>query len=318
MLSGIEWATSIRPGILKWVHDGWVSQQPDYKSITMMEKTNHAYEEYQSSTGVGIFAEVSKGESSPSQTLPEGYLQRITNRIYAATTEVRREDWERDRYGDVKKAATTMGAGVIQTYNYWSFNPLRGGFTSTVTYADAQEFFSTAHPRKDGGTAISNASSTSIPFTYANLETGKLALYDQVDDKGRVSTVGDGALSIVVPMDLEREAIVFTQSSQAASGNNNDINYYKGKFNVVSTKWLRSTIAAREVDGIAGSATAWYLMDSARQSLTFQLEQPLRVETDYHSRTRTAEYTGTTQFRVVPQNWRGWWGSKGDGSSYSG
>lgn len=314
-----NFAKSIRPGILRWVNDGWVSQSKDYQGIIgETVNTNNGFEEYMHSTGVGLLTQTAIGESSPTDNPIEGYLQRINNRKYTATTEVAKEDWNRDRYNVIKKAAMNMGAGAAQTYNYWSFNPLRGGFTSTITYADAQELFSTSHARMDGGTAISNASSTGIPLTYNNLETGVLALYDQVDDKGRISTIGDGSLTLVVPKDLELEAITITRSTKKSGVADNDMNFWEGRVNVLTTKWVRSSIAARESDGVAGSATAWYLVDPATNTMTFQLEQPFVVEDDYHPRNRVATFTGSTLFRVGPQNWRGWWGSKGDNAAYSG
>ena len=319
MATAIDFVKAIRPNIKAWISDGWVSEVADYKSIIGENvSTNNPYEEFHFSAGVGIFSQTAKGASAPADNPIEGYLQRITSRNYTASVDAFKIDWEQDRYSKVKSSAMNMGAGVMQTYNYWAFNPLRAGFTSTVTYADADELFATAHARKDGGSTISNASATGIPLTYTNLETALLALYDQVDDKGRISTIGDGQITLVVPKDLEMEAVTITKSEKRSDTAEHALNYYKGRVNVLATKWLRTSISALDNDGVAGSETAWYLVDNSKNKMTFLNESPFGLEDDYTARNQTATFTGSTRFRVGPQNWRGWWGSEGANVAYSG
>src|SRR3990167_8984585 len=97
---------------------------------------------------------------------------------------------------------------------YRQFAPFQvfNGFFSTVTkingvnltrFGDGLALGSTVHTRADGGATQSNASSTGIPFNEANLETGLVALKEQLLDDG--TPIRDlGRMHIVVPHNTEK------------------------------------------------------------------------------------------------------------------
>ena len=95
-------------------------------------------------------------------------------------------------------------------------------------YGDAQPLCSVQHTRKDGGTAQSNASSTGITLSETNLETARLALMNQLDDRGKPMRVGTNKLILVVPPALEKTAVVATRGEKRSGTANNDINIYDG------------------------------------------------------------------------------------------
>lgn len=313
----VAWVNSLRPGIKSWTHDGYTSVNLDYTSIPLvMESTEHRYEEYMQSSGANIFRLTAKGTAAPSDTKVEGDLQRLTVRKYTEAVEVYKEDVDDDRYRQIESAAKEKGQGAAVTYNYWGFHPMRAGFTGTVTYADGQELYSTSHTRADGGTAQSNASSTGIPLTYDNLNTGIVALRRQLTDKGMPTIIGDGDITLVVDESQALNAATLVQSERRAGSPNNDFNYYKGRINVLSTKWLGTGIPAID-DSVAGSATQWQLITN-QHKITFLMRQPLMLEEDYNAQAQVATWTVSTRFVVGPQSWEGTWGSKGDNQAYSG
>src|SRR3990167_5767102 len=94
-----------------------------------------------------------------------------------------------------------------------AFQVFNGGFATTAAtngvdltrYGDGLALFSTVHTRADGGATQSNASSTGIPFNEANLETGIVALKEQLLDDG--TPIRDlGRMHIVVPHNTEKSA----------------------------------------------------------------------------------------------------------------
>ena len=197
---------------------------------------------------------------------------------------------------------------LVQAFN--------GGFgTATAVngvdvtrYGDGVALFSTVHPRGDGGTSQSNASSTGIPLTEANLETGLIALSKQLLDDG--TPIRDlGKVTLVVPRDLEKTAKIITGSTLRSNTSNNDVNIYTdGSINVMSTHLMSS------VNG--GSNTGWFLVaENASHLLFVDRLAPALVSS-------RADHGGMyfdidTRFSVGHAHWVGTWGSKGDNASYS-
>jgi len=88
-----------------------------------------------------------------------------------------------------------------------------------------EEVFSTVHTRPDGGSNWSNASSTGITLTEANLETAIIALKQQVTGTGGKLAIGSGQVTLVVPETLEKEAVIITGSTKRSGTPNNEIRY---------------------------------------------------------------------------------------------
>jgi hypothetical protein len=196
------------------------------------------------------------------------------------------------------------------------FQVFNGGFATTTAvngvdltfYGDSVALFSTAHPRVDGGSNQSNASSTGIPLTESNLETGLLALRKQLLDDG--TPIRDlGRIHLVVPADLDKTARIITGSQARSATANNDMNIYNdGSLPVLSTHLLSS------VNG--GSNTAWYLV-AENMSKVYSID---RMAPSMNS--RRADHGGLlfdvdTRLSVGHGHWLGTWGSKGDNAAYS-
>src|SRR3990167_2516361 len=196
------------------------------------------------------------------------------------------------------------------------FQVFNGGFSTTTAingidvtrYGDGKALFSTTHPRVDGGSSQSNASSTGIPLTDTNLETARLALAKQLLDDG--TPIRDlGRIWLVVPIDLEKTAKVITGSQLKSGTANNDMNIYNdGTYPVVATHLLSA------VNG--GSNTAWFLVaENASHLLNINRLAPQLVSS-------RADHGGMyfdvdTRLSVGHSHWLGTYGSKGDNASYS-
>lgn len=197
------------------------------------------------------------------------------------------------------------------------FQTFNGGFGTSATvngfdltrYGDGKALFSTSHARADGGPSQSNASSTGIALTEANLETGLIALSEQLLDDG--TPIRDlGRIWLVVPRELEKTAKIITGSAQRASTANNDMNIYNdGSLPVLSTHLLSS------VNG--GSNTAWFLVAENASHLRFvdRLAPQLVSQRADHG---GMWFDIDTRLSVGHSHWIGTWGSKGDNQAYSG
>src|SRR3990167_10640702 len=98
--------------------------------------------------------------------------------------------WEDDLNNVIKKNPAALGKSARRTREREAAQVLNRAFNSSFLGGDAQELCSTVHPRSDGGTSQSNASSTGITLTEENLETARIAFRQQLDDKGmRIQTM---------------------------------------------------------------------------------------------------------------------------------
>ena len=205
-----------------------------------------------------------------------------------------------------------------ETMDKLGFNLFNRAFTAVASipvsegiayYGDQKPLCSTIHPRKDGGTALSNASSSGIALTDANLEVARVALQNQLDDRGKPMRVGTGKLILLVPPALEKTAVVVTKSEKRSGTANNDINIYDGLMTVISSQWIS---AAHD-----GSDTAWFLIDPRVAKLMFMLREDLKTSRFVDNGTKSVTFDIFARWAQGWSDWRGVWGSKGDGAAYA-
>jgi hypothetical protein len=208
--------------------------------------------------------------------------------------------------GLAKSAEITPVKGVVQILN--------GGFATTspkygftLSRYTSEALFYASHARADGGTAQSNVSASSIALTELNLETARLALVKQLTDNGLPILLGVGQIYLVVPDVLEKNAVIYTNSTKRASTANNDLNFYEGNINVISSRWLDATHG--------GSATAWFLVTSIA-GLTnplrcYRMGGPEFYESQAEARTLNKFYGVKNRMTFGNSEWKGTWGSAG-------
>lgn len=287
------------------------------EKIMKIENTNDSIVRDHGIAGLGLFEETNEGDSYKADSNLVTYetvytIKKLTKSV--DVTEERIEDTDYRRELDTFRQAAAVARSTKAKYG---LNVLNGGFGTSVTnngftlyrYNDTKALFSTAHTRKDGGTAQSNASSTGITLTELNLETGRLALVKQLTDRGLpIDFMGD--ITLAVPDDLEKDGVIFTGSNLRPTTANNDINFYQGRINVMSSRWLDAPNG--------GSATAWFLVDTNFSRLKLYVRQEPRFTTSIDSKTQNRVFSISLRCAAGHSDWHGTWGSKGDGAAYSG
>lgn len=209
-------------------------------------------------TGFGLLQHFNEGSPYPSDVNIKLFETVYTIRNYGKSVEVTEDCLEdRERLGAKLDEMAQIARMVDVTEVKAAFQILVGGASTAQTsngfYIDrynGEELFTASHTRADGGTAQSNVSASNIALTETNLETGRLALIKQLTDRG-LPVMDMGTITLVVPDDLEKNAVIYTDSELRPSSANNDINFYRGRIGVISSRWLNSENG--------GSATAWYL-----------------------------------------------------------
>src|SRR5690606_7007677 len=141
-----------------------------------------------------------------------------------------------------------------------------------TSYGDGLPVFSTAHTVTGGGSNLSNASSTGIPLSAANLDSAIQAMLEQKDDRGElVACVPD---TLLVPPRLLKTALEITKSELASADMETNVNnlpeYVGGMLRVVAWPYLGAAAG--------GSDTAWFLMDSTKHEVAIKWSEKLNIK----------------------------------------
>lgn len=231
------------------------------------------------------------------------YRTTYTPLKYTKGFKVSQELVEDDQHNVIRSMPEALGKAAKRTQEFYAASVFNNGFTTANTsYGDAKPLFSTLHPRADGGTAQSNANSTGITLTETNLETGRIAFRKFLDDKGM--RFMSNPTCLLTGVDLEKTAMILAKSTMRPGTANNDYNIYQGMFDVKVWEYITST-------------TAWFLLDMRNHLITWYWRIRPEFKQDNAFDSDAALYKTRVRFAFGWSDWRGSYGSKGDGLAYS-
>lgn len=208
--------------------------------------TDKATEHFIQKTGSAYLETTAEGVAFNSDSRLLGYKTSVSPQLFSQSVTVSYQNMmdrdykaQLDEFGDLSRSA-------LETMDKTFFDMLNLAFTAQsslpshiVGYGDAKPLISTSHPRKDGGTAQRNtfaSATTQLTLTDTNLETARIDLSRQLDDRGKPTRVGGGKLMLVVPTELEKTAVNLTKGEKRSGTANNDVNIYDGIVTVLKNQ----------------------------------------------------------------------------------
>jgi phage major head subunit gpT-like protein len=291
----------LEPGLRQIFDDKFAEIPEVYSSIFHVDSSTHDVERDSAITGFSLAEETAEGGAIQYEDPVQMYDVSYVHKKYTKGFKVSEELMEDDRYSVIKKKPAALARTMRRTAENIGATMFNNAF-SYGTGGDAKYLVSISHPRADGGTAQSNASGSGITLTEANLNTALLAMRAQLDDKGM--KIGMKADTILVPPALEKTAHVILDSNLRSGTADNDANYFKGLLKVISWDWL-------------SSSTAWFLLDSSQHELNYFWRVKPEFKQDNSFDTGMALFKSRMRCSVGWSDWRGVWGSLGDGISYT-
>jgi hypothetical protein len=289
-----------------------------YTRLFKEKTSDKAMERITSKTGVGFPTLTTEGEDYAADSRFPGYVVEFKFIKKTNSLEITEEEKD-DRDNDLSEKfneAHDLNIGMKMEFDRSAFSIFNYAFTAQASlpadltfYSDGVPMCSVQHPRKDGGTAQSNASSTGVVLSETNLEVLRQQLRRQVDDRGLPMNIGSGRMILLVPDALEKTARIITNSKLRSNTPNNDLNIYDGIVTVISTKWINSQNG--------GSDTQWFLIDSLKSPLIFFKRSGIKTSVYVDNKNKNTIYDISARWQVGYKNWRGIVGSKGDGGAYS-
>lgn len=315
-------AKAIDPGVRKHFGEEWKAHMPMVEKIFKIETLEDFSQEQQNYTGLGDMPIVTPGANYTTGANMQAYQTVYSPTKYGENYTIYEELLRYGKEKSVYDGARMQAAQAAEKMEKVGAAVFNNGFTSTATsLSDNQELFSTQHPRSDGGTAQSNASATGITLTEANLETAMLALESILDDRGKGGSKYF-ADTLLVPPALRKEAIEIVKSPGRSGVADNDTNVYNKALvefegvnidKIMVWQYLRANLG--------GSDTAWYLLSMPRHKIMWMwgkdIGRPELTRVKDGDRNDTITYKVRWEAATGWQDWRGAWGSKGDGAAYS-
>lgn len=294
----------LEPGFRKIFDDNFKEYPEQYSQIFKVSTSSKQDEKDSAVTGFGLMEEHTESQPLVYADVQQGYDVTYTHKTFRKGFSISREMYEDDQYNVMKKKPAALARSARRTIEYFAAAVLNNAFSTSYLGGDSKPLCSTIHPCAvgAGGSAQSNASATGITLTEANLKTALLAMRGQKDDKDMKIQVR--ATHLIVPPALEHTAKVLLQTQLLPGSGNNDINTLKGELTLVVYDWLTST-------------TAWYLMDKNQAELNFFWRVRPEFKQDENFDTDAALFKARMRFSCGWSDWRGFWGSKGDGAAYS-
>lgn len=297
-----NFAVLLTPGFREIFNDKFQEVPMVYDKIFHVDNSVKDTERDSAISGFGLAVQTGEGAPISYEDPVQGYTTTYIHLKYTKGFKVTREMFEDDLYNIMKKRPAALGRTMRRTSENQAALVFVNGFSTSYLGADSKPLFSTVHPRPDGGSSQSNASSTGLTLSEINLETAIIAMRKQLDDKGQKIDVYPRVL--LVPVDLRKTAHLIVDSPMRQGTADNDANYYKDDFQIIDWLYLTST-------------TAWFLLDTGVHELTWFWRRKPEFKDDELFDSEFAVYKSTMRLSRGWSDWRGVWGSQGDGNAYS-
>lgn len=299
----------LEPGLRKIYDDVYQNIPQMYASIFNVGTSDKESEKDSAVTGFGLLNNVAEKGDFPEVDIFQGFSKVYTHVKFGGIFTVSKELHDDDLYNVINKKPKSLAEAVANTTEYQAATVFHNAFSTSHLGGNGKPLCSVSQKREDGGSAQSNASSTGIPFTEENLEIGRLALRQQRNARGLPMISGQKPF-VLVPPAREKEAVIVTQSDKRAETADNDLNLYKGTIaNVMVWDWLSADVG--------GSDDAWFLIDPGLHQLNFFWRKKAEFEQDTLLSNEVSRFKASMRFSFGFSDWRGVWGSKGDGQAYS-
>jgi len=292
----------LEPGFREIFDDRFKEIPMKLETLLHVNESDKQDERDSALSGFGYLDETSEQDNIRYEDPVQMYDITYTHKKFTKGFKISEELYEDALYNKMNKKPAALGRAARRTAEFHAAKVFNNAFDTTDQGGDAKPLCSISHPRADGGTAQSNASSTGLILSEPNLETVRLAGIKLLDDKGMKIDIEFDTL--LVPVDLDKKAHELIDSGMRAGTADNDMNYYKGAFRIINWIYLTST-------------TAWWLIDSKLHELNWYWRVRAEFKQDDQFESGSALFKCRERFSKGFSDWRGVHGSKGDGAAYA-
>jgi len=287
------WADALDPIVRKWFEQGFARRTPLAPSIFNVQMSDRAYEEVSGIGAVGTDAwNVYSISGAVGQAdFDQGYKRTYTHVEYPLELQIERKTIDDNKHREVFDAAKRMGDSAAVKRETDAASVFVNAFSGSFLGADGVALCSNSHPFSPQKTASTQDNNGTLSLTKVNVATVREAMMAYTDDVGELVAVMPD--TILVPPELEDEAMIIAGSLLQPGTADNDLNPQRGRYNVVPWHYLTDS-------------NAWFMIDSnlMNDSLDWFDRVPLGIVPKVEDKTIRATWIAYMRYSYGWSDWR--------------
>ena len=246
------WADALDPIVRKWFLQGYARRSSLIPALFMQQPSSRNYEEISSIGAIATDAWDTYRISGQvgSADFDQGYKKTYEHEEYPLEITIKRKFVDDNMHAEVMRIPRMVGDSAFVKRETDAASIFNNAFTDTAPYdgADGVGLCSTAHPYSPQKTGSTQSNEGTYSLTKANVATVREAMMAFTDDTGAKVAVTPDLL--LVPPELEDEALIIANSLLQPGTADNDLNPQRGRYQVQAWHYLTDT-------------NAWFMIDSA-------------------------------------------------------
>src|SRR3990167_10500252 len=194
----------------------------EHTAIFDVENSERSFEEETKLSGFGAAPVKDEGASIQYDSGQEAWTARYTHETVAMGFAITEEAIEDNLYDSLSSRYTkALARSMAYTKQTKGAAILNNGFSSSYTYGDGLELFSTAHPLVSGGTNA-NKPSTDVDINETALENAVITIANWTDERGLL--IAYKPRKLIIPVNSQFEVTRLLQTEGRPGTADNDIN----------------------------------------------------------------------------------------------
>ena len=246
-------------------------------------------EEHASIGGLGRFEKKTETGAADKDETTQQYKRQWTHEQYALEIELSRTFVDDQKWQMLSEYGMELGRAANRSVEEDGAKPFTDAFDgNSVLCEDGLSLCNDAHVNVDGGNSQDNSGTNTLGV--AGLKTTDIAMRKTTDYRGKRIKITPDLL--LVPLDLQEEALQLTMALQKPGSANNDVNTFRGTGLIV---WEELT-----------DTNAWFRIDSAlmRQHNYFFMRTGLEYYGSRNQSTQVISMGGWMRYSYGPKDWR--------------
>jgi S-adenosylmethionine/arginine decarboxylase-like enzyme len=294
-----NFAKSLWPGVKTWYGKSYSEYPVEWTAMFDQNKSSRAWEEDVGTSGLGLAVVKAEGAPVTFDSERQGFTTRYNHVTYALGFVVTREAFDDDLYDIVgQKKAQALAFSMRQTKEIIAANVYNRATTSGYTGGDGIVLLSASHVNVAGGT-YSNIIATASDLSEAALEQASIDIQNFTNDRGlRISVVPK---CLIIPTNLEFEAMRVLKSEGRVGTDNNDMNVIK----------TLGTIPTVHKNHYLTDTDAWFIRTNVQDGMKYFERRADSFDMDNDWDTENAKFKATARYSFGWTDPRGLYGSMG-------
>jgi hypothetical protein len=292
-LTSAHWSYAIDPGIQGSFDVAFSRRSSLREALYGVRSSSLASEEIFGSGVIGVDAweQWEKDGIVPQADYDQIYKKTFTHKEYPLEVQIRKKLFEDAQFASIFDIAAKIGDSAALKRENDAASTFNNAFSDSFAGADSVGLCSLLHPNSPHNANDTQANEGTLALTKANVATTRENMMAFTDDKGQVLGVTPDVL--LVPPELEDEALVIVGSLLDPTSANNAINPQSGRFSVVVWHYLTD-------------ANAWFMLDSMlmKQHLLWFDRSPVSIVPKVEDKTVLATWIAYMRYSFGWTDWR--------------